>query len=259
MVKTELTRRPQFQRLAGNPFFLTCLGMISWKDHLQVFPEQRPEVYRIWLEELALSVGEQGDPSHTWHDQEFQQNAFAALTEIGWQFQQQCYNTETAWICNAETIIPHLAPQRELAEEMLAFWQQAGLLESIQIQNHTSLTFRHVIVQEYAAAQKIARVWNADPDAGWTRLKPLLYHPAWLESTLMLVGMLERSAADTLLGRILHGRSDYERVLHRRYRLAAVMLGERDDMQDSALARRIIRQLTRLRTPPAPPVPSSFH
>ena len=215
--KTELTRRPHIQKLASNPLFLTYLIVLFGGDHLKRFPDQRTDLYRCCVEGL-LDFWKDSSYRETLSDGSIQEIALDALYYIGWYLQvNSCKNEENS-VCTNEDLIEVLnsylakqwgeihKEQENVADAVVGFWQQTGILESRHIEDKIYLSFRHTIFREYTAAQKMAEAWQKDAQRAWKFLSPRLHHHVWREPVLMMADLLDEEHLETLISRLFRGK-----------------------------------------------------
>jgi hypothetical protein len=129
-----------------------------------------------------------------------------------------------------------------IADAIVRFWMEAGILSVWNLEGNEYLTFRHLTFQEYAASWVLAEIWRRDPRKAWKFMRPRLHHYAWREPILLLAGMLEKQYINELLRHILRGKSHYERVLHRDLRLTTVLLSEGAPL-DQRLRKSVIQRV----------------
>jgi hypothetical protein len=267
-LETELARRPHIQKLAGNPLLLTSLIILSGEQRLENFPEHRMDIHTCWVESLLDSWDNYRCSQHdskgkiTGAMQDFSEDfvhqvILPCLYYVGWHVHIGCYemrdNHHFAQKTLVEALHHYLDEQRrgtstewkEVAEVVLEFWQQVGMLEAQTIDNEEYLTFRHSTFREYATAQHIAESWEKDFRRTWKFLASRLHHYAWREPILMMAGLLDQQHLDILVSRLLRGVSAYEHTLHRDLRLSDSLLGESRAVKKH-LAVQIIRRLSRL-------------
>jgi len=145
---------------------------------------------------------------------------------------------------------------KPVAEAIVDFWLEAGILDRWATEHNTFFTFRHLTFQEYAAGVRLAQAWQADPRATWRWLKPCLHLPTWREPLLLMSSKLSQSERSSLVRHLLHLRRPllqtfypahnlYEGTLHRGLRLTAAVLGEEQPVE-AGLAQQVVRWLGRL-------------
>jgi len=254
--KTELARRPHIQTLAGNPLFLAYLVILFGGDRLKRFPDRRTDLYRYCVEDL-LDFRENPSYREALPDELTRKAALDALYYIGWYLHVNSCEIEGNSLFATEVLIEvlnnYLAEQWEsapkkwenIADAVLGFWQQTGILESRCIEDKTYLSFRHSIFREYAAARKMAEAWEKDVRRAWKFVCPRLHHHAWREPILMMAGLLDEEHLNILISRLLRSVSAYERAIHRDLRLSVSLLSE-NTLIEKHFVKQIIRHLSRL-------------
>jgi hypothetical protein len=227
--------------LIRNPLLLMFLVILAGEEPLSELPSQRAELYRRYVEELIDSweaqrhpqAGTQGKPYFTLgplKEGSARQAAQEGFYYLGWSLHLAYYGgkEEQPHRENLLTTLTHYYEQdakwglpsgdwRVLAEAVLDFWQEAGVLEVWRIEGEAYFTFRHMSFQEYAVANILARRWEErKPALTWDRtLRPILHHYVWREPILLLAGRLQKHPLSELVRRLLQGPSPFERYLHR--------------------------------------------
>jgi len=201
----EMGRNPTLKRITDNPLLLR-LAAEGYAADEQV-ARNRADLYRRYVERVAWQRRE----STRQTPPEQKTATLATLEAIAWKLQQ---GSRIPWDDND--------PQQVLLR------RQLGLLAIYIDAGKAYLTFSHTTFREYFIARHLAKAWQ-QKDArvrAWSILKPRLHDPAWRESLLLLVGMLEIETATDLVQRVLKAHSRYEKELLRDLRLAAAMADE---------------------------------
>jgi HEAT repeat protein len=245
-LKKQLETRPRIRTLTRNPLLLTFLVILAGKDPVQELPGQRAELYRRYIEELLDSweverrpkSGAEGKPVFTLGPLQGEQARQAALLGfhyLGWSLHLAYYGgkqkkppTHTAL---KNTLTEYLKSDwgndsSAIAEAVLEFWREAGLLEMWHLDLEEYFSFCHLTFQEYAVAWGISESWKRDAARTWRFLCPYLHHYAWREPILLLVGLMDQQQLNDLASRLISGTSLYEKSLHRDLRLAGELLAE---------------------------------
>ncbi|CAG0933929.1 Phycocyanobilin lyase subunit alpha [Thermoflexales bacterium] len=245
-LKKQLEARPCIRALTRNPLLLTFLVILAGEDPLHDLPEQRSELYRRYVNELLDSweierrpkSGVEGKPAFTLgplQGEQAQQMALQGFYYVGWALHLSYYGGKpkeppTRNALN-KTLTDYLKNDwgndaHAIAEAVLEFWQEAGVLETWHLDGDDYLSFRHLTFQEYAAAWGLTAAWKQNSRRAWEFLRPCLHHYAWREPILLLVGLMEQKHLDSLAHRLLRGTSAYEGSLHRDLRLVGELLAE---------------------------------
>ena len=257
----QLAKRPRIQPLTHNPLLLTFLVILTGTYEWQDLPDRRAQLYKRYVEEL-LSRWEyerkgkdhEGESVFTLGPltgKEAKNCALKGFYYLGWYMHLLYYGGEPETIPTREVIISAVAgyvsekyrnQSNEIADGIVRFWMEAGILSVWNLEGNEYLTFRHLTFQEYAASWGLAEIWRRDPGKAWEFLRPRLHHYAWREPILLLAGMLEKQYINELARHILRGKSHYERVLHRDLRLTTALLGEGAPL-DQKLRKSVIQRL----------------
>lgn len=190
-------------------------------------------------------------------DEHLRQIALKSLYYLGWLAQIHSYDMLAGQQLTPEHLTGALAHDlaqtwniagakwEEIAAIVIAFWQQTGIIQKCRIQAREYLTFHYRLFQEYAAARQLAIMLSCNFHRTWKFLFPRVHHHAWREPLLMLANMVDEAQFDRLFHHLLHGKSSYERSLHRDLRLAAQLLSERGIFPPH-FCQAIIQKLNRL-------------
>ena len=267
--KRQLAARPRIQPLTRNPLLLTFLVVLAGADPLRELPTHRVELYQRYVEELLDTwetyrrpqAGTSGEPVlhlGSLEGAEARRAAMGGFYRLGWHLHLAYHGGQGAIIPTRSALTKALVDDLRadwnlpleaactLMDEVVAFWEEAGVLDRWRLAGEEFLAFRHLIFQEYAATHCLAKVWQKDSKRVWAFLRPRLHHYAWRETVLLMAGMLED--ATFLVHRILHARSRYERELHRDLRLAADVISEREEMTLTQV--KVVNHLAGLASPP---------
>lgn len=268
-LNAQLDLRPQIQPLTRNPLLLTFLVVLAGDEPSKELPTHRAELYRCYVDELlntweahrrprATAAGEPVFSLGPLQGAQARQAARRSFYLIGWHL-HRAYHGGKGALLPTRTALPaaledtlkadwDLAPQvaRTLAEDSIAFWEEAGILDCWRVGGKDYMAFRHLTFQEYAAAHYLARAWETKRVRTWAFLRPRLHHYAWREPLLLMSGLLED--ATPLARHILRARSRYERELHRDLLLVADLIGEGSAVS-SVFVERVVGRATRLAMP----------
>jgi HEAT repeat protein len=248
-LKKQLDERPRIQALTRNPLLLTFLVVLAGDDPVRDLPTQRAELYRRYVEELLDSWeaqrrpvgGADGQPAFKLGrltGEDARQAALRGLYRTGWYLHLAYNDAMPGYEPTAAGIIAYLGPflqtewgctsgeARSIAQTILSFWVEAGLLDTWRVEKAEYLAFRHLTFQEYAAAWGLRKAYRQNTKQAWRFVRPRLHHYAWREPLLLLSTMLEQKHVDTLIRRLVRGTSRYEHDLLRDLRLATAMMEE---------------------------------
>lgn len=274
-LKDQLKDRPQIGSLTNNPLLLTFLVILSGEDPMQNLPTSRGDLYQSYVEKLLNSWEENRRPrSGADGAPEFRLGALtsdlareASLDGfycVGWRLHFLYYGGKSVEQPTRESLVDSLQERLKdkwnlptgeakiTAEDVLDFWQEAGILDVWRLGKREYIAFRHLTFEEYAAAKGLAEAWKINSKDAWNFLRPRLHHYAWKEPILLLATMLDQDDLNELLKFLLglnhwqyripgitwlleptflpHGPSAYERFLHRDLFLAGNLLVERNQM-----------------------------
>jgi len=286
-LKDQLRDRPRIGTLTNNPLLLTFLVILAGEDPLQDLPTSRGELYQSYVEKLLNSwevnrrprCGGEGAPEFSLGALTGDRAREAALDGfyyIGWRLHFIYYGGKGDGQPTRESLADslqgrlkerwNLAPgdAKITAEDVVDFWQEAGVLDIWRLEKREYLAFRHLTFEEYAAARGLAEVWGINSKNAWNFLRLRLNHYAWREPILLLAGMMDQDDLNELLRHILglnhwmdrvpgitwllrptclpHGPSAFERFLHRDLFLAGEFLVERLQI-DANIKDEIISEL----------------
>ncbi|RME33957.1 MAG: NACHT domain-containing protein, partial [Thermoflexia bacterium] len=270
-LKEQLGKRPRIQPLTRNPLLLTFLVVLAGEEPIRDLPTTRAGLYRQYIHELLATwevhrrprEGVEGQPAlqlGKLEGEEARQAALEGLLRLGWRLHLTYYGGQVEELPEREALVKYLArglkprwglsegEARAVAGAVLAFWEEAGLLDHWRLGGRDYLAFRHLTFQEYAAARTLADLWAGDPGRAWRFLRPRLHHYAWQEVVLITGSLLDEDDATLLVQRIRRRRSPYERELHRDLFLAANVLGEGAPASDKEV-QRLARTLGSLLAP----------
>ncbi len=267
-LQAQLEARPRIRPLTRNPLLLTFLVVLAGEEPARELPATRAALYRQYVEELLMTweyrrrpqAGAEGKPSlhlGPLSGEAARRAAREGLLRLGWRLHLTYYGGQAEAMPTRRALTgylePFLAAQWNLAkgeaevvaEAILAFWEEAGLLVHWQVEGEDYLAFRHLTFQEYAAARTLANLWKESPRRVWRFLRPRLHHYAWREVLLLMAGLLED--ATLLVRKVRRAHSLYERELHRDLFLAAEVAGEGRRVEHREI-HRLVRRLSGLLT-----------
>lgn len=265
----QLKQRRALRPLTGNPLLLTFLVILAGRQPSEDLPTQRAELYRRYVTDL-LDSWEWQRRQTTGRDERTaftlgllageaaREAALLGFYYLGWALHLTYYGGQSARKPTRDSLAAQVADyfrprwgvQAEaVAKAVLEFWQEAGLLETWELSTahngrETYLAFRHLTLQEYAAAWGLAEILERDPKSAWRFLKPHLHHYAWREPILLFANLLDHKALDLLARHLLREPSPYEHELCRDLELLADSIGEGANISDdlkAKVAHRLIR------------------
>jgi HEAT repeat protein/energy-coupling factor transporter ATP-binding protein EcfA2 len=292
-LKRSLAEQPRLKPLVSNPLLLTFLVILACDRQTASLPPTRAGLYAEYIVRLfrsretarqfyvepqraerRLAIGPlEGEPAY--------ELALHGLYYLGWRLHLAYYGgqmkeapDEANLVTCLVAYLSHHHPDRLgphnptlAAKAILAFWQEAGLLDTWPYEGQTFFAFRHLTFQEYAAAQALKQAWLAgrearnpvfpqnrvsNPPAGrkaaWRFLRPRLHLPPWREPLILLGQILDPAESQAFIKQILHARSPYEGELRRDLRLAAAVIAGGAPVGDE-MARRVFRRLAELDRP----------
>ncbi len=184
-LREQLTQRPRIQPLTRNPLLLTFLVVLAGEEPARDMPVTRAELYRQYIRELLLTweyrrrpkAGVEGRPAlrlGPLEGEEAKQAALEGLLWLGWRLHLTYYGGQVQELPEREVLVDYLAgllcprwglsggEAKTVAEAVLAFWEEAGLLAHWRLGGRDYLAFRHLTFQEYAAARTLADLWEKD-------------------------------------------------------------------------------------------------
>jgi hypothetical protein len=265
VVTDQLNQYEHLQELARNPLLLTFMAILACEDSTKLLPDHRARFYErcvgrllsAWETDRLPREGLSGGPvlklgGLTGSDA--LRAAEMGLYQIGWDLHTAYYGVFSPQ-AGSSTLAPtkrfvavslarHLeegiglrvteGQARVLSGDVLLFWQEAGVIESWNLDGEEFLSFRHLTFQEYAAARVLAGLWESDPGRAWHDcVGRLLHHYAWQEPLLLMAGILGNDGGG-LISKVLRARSVFERELGRDAILAARMVCESPDLLETS-------------------------
>lgn len=273
-LKHQFMQKPQLRGQIHNPLFLTYLCALSEARQFQEIPEERAVLYERCLEAL-LDTETADATTHfpVWSDmpeKDRQEMLRQGFDSLGWHLHANACETRhemaflrqeivSALARDLQTYTPRVpANALEFAEEILRYWQRAGILQVWDYEGKTYLMFRHALFREFAAAGHIARLFRHNAQLGWTWCSPRLHHYAWQEVLILCAHTLNQEHLLFVLRRLMRGVSWFEKLLHRDLFLA-VRLFESDLERHHQLAHQLQEQIAPLVTPPGKQRPLISH
>ncbi len=265
-LQTQLEAHPRIRPLTRNPLLLTFLVVLAGEEPARELPATRAALYRQYAEELLMTweyrrrprKDVEGKPSlhlGPLSDEAARQAAREGLLRLGWRLHLTYYGGQAEAMPTRWALTGYLEPflgkrwnlakgeAEVVAEAILDFWEEAGMLVHWQVGGEDYLAFRHLTFQEYAAARTLADLWEESSRRVWRFLRPRLHHYAWREVLLLMAGLLEDTTP--LVRKVRRAHSPYERELHRDLFLAAEMVGEGRRAQAKEI-HRLVRRLSGL-------------
>jgi uncharacterized protein (UPF0147 family) len=221
-LRSALEQHPTLRAAMGNPLTLTMVTILSADDNRGHLPRYRKEVYRRYLEHALATTWEAGgydeepalaeadDPAAV-RDQLLTGLYRAAywLHSVRKDYPQRAaYDIVLRALTEIEGRGTGLLRRFQVSTRtkvVLEFWEQAGLFERFQVGDQHRLAFRHLTLQEYAAAQALLDAHGDAPAALWADLEPHLTDSSWRDViTLTLAGLED---ASPVLQRLLEADS----------------------------------------------------
>ncbi|MBN2026592.1 MAG: HEAT repeat domain-containing protein [Actinobacteria bacterium] len=264
-LQDQVEERQKLKPLMKNPLLLTFFIFLAGDDPRQELPETRSDLYRHYIERLYGSwetrrtpeIDTTGRPVFKIAGLEGEKAKSAAIQSLyfmGWILHFFYYGGKPE-VPEKDSILKRLAEHladsgfadsETIAQDALAFWNQAGLIEIIKgVHQKEYLAFRHMTFQEYAGAWGLNELWNKDSNRAWEFLQPRLHHYAWHEPILLLTGMMEREHLEDLIKLLLKETGDNEEMLHRGLFLASELIGEQT-YNCPTVTKEVIDRLERL-------------
>lgn len=247
-IRDHLTSLSGRSTLAHTPLLLSYMLSLPADQQMQEFPQHQVALYTYYLKRLPAGLVEKFQTipvsearpliPDQFSQEDFCQLALQCLCYLGLYWHIHYYEKrDIAQLTRpriSRALGLYLIKQRHVSEKIqeaatraiLDFWIQAGILKSWSEGHHVYLTFRHTLLQEYAAARRLADIGRQHFRRVWKFLLPRLHHPAWQSPLFMLVRLLDRSQCAKVIETLLHGVSPYEHTLHRDLRLAARLLND---------------------------------
>ena len=265
-LNNQLAQKPDLQPLINNPLLLTCLVVLSDQKQLKEIPEQRGELYRCCIESVLdfRETYPQSTPNIPRHsdnglsEEESEELARQIILDGIYYIGLYLQNVLCEKPCIEKLLRKNLATalreflkrirnvrskdRDNIAESILHFWLQTGVLESRTIEDEIYITFRHSLFQEYAAALGIAGLFKRDLRQAKKFLIPRLQHAAWQEPLLLVAELLEPEHVTSFASWLFRGISPYAGATHRDHRLAAKLFSQRL-LQDKQICQKLTQQL----------------
>ncbi len=212
-----------------NPLTLSFLVSLFGTKQLAAFPQSHAELYCRYVEAVLNSwevqrrpkVGPEGTPALTisgFQGDEAREVVRQGLRRIGWILQRygdgrRKSSREQQAADLAEDLQMNrgfnftVAHSTVVANAILKFWQEVGVIEEQGIGVDTYLTFRDATLQDFAVADVLQISWNSDPERTWRFIYPRLHHVAWREPLMLFIELLDADAQNDLIGRLVPPQS----------------------------------------------------
>ncbi len=249
-LKNQREQKSRTRALMSNPLLLTFWCAFSESEHLRVIPEQRAELYGRCVDSLLDFWGHYTpDASDSQDKTPFcpgdipSQNARHILVHgfyyLGWYLHTCRYETRIGGLPTRKAVIETLSHDLKttqalissdwtrVAEDIVEFWQQTGMLVSWSHADQEScIAFRHALFREYATACRIRNLFQENFRSAWRYVFPRLHHYAWQEPLLLAIMLLDERRFSQVMTRLLSKPHPYERAIYRDLSLAVTLLQE---------------------------------
>ncbi len=234
-------KKPRLTPLMKNPLLLTFLVILASEEKQQTLPENRSELYQKYVDYIVENWEHYREGKEREEEERILairyprigklllgEPAIKAVKQgfiyLGWQLHLLYYGSETNPEPEKEYLINALANYLSryypefigdhdpiiVAEAIINFWLEAGLLDIWETNNKTYFTFRHLTFQEYAVAKYLHQKWQFNSDDTWQQIKPHLYHNVWREPLLLLAGLMEEEPLQNFINRLLQASKPFK-------------------------------------------------
>lgn len=202
----QMTERPGLRRVMSNPLLLR-LAIAVYRDTGEL-ASNSAQLYLRYVENVLYKRAE-------------------ASVKSGWSFPQVDEALQSAaWALQTQRdqtvdMLRAALDDNDAAELLDYLRNRLGLLVVYRCEKGERVAFSHSTFREYLVAVRLAQAWSVDFKGTWRFLRPRLHHPAWRESVLLTVTMIEAKGAYEVVKRILRAKSPCEKELHRDLLLTA--------------------------------------
>lgn len=134
-----------------------------------------------------------------------------------------------------------------LSQEILNFWEEAGILIKYEMRGQKIFAFRHLTFQEYSVSRVLA---DMPPKTVWDKVQKNISSPQWREAILLTLAQLDMQTCTQFIRQLLDEDAT-DRVWHQRLNMAGNLLAEGAALSEPVRRTTIDRliKLAQLRLP----------
>lgn len=211
----------QIKAVVRNPLILTFLAVSAHDDSQYTLPSHRAYLYRSFITELLNNWEIHKDQEENNQDAfriahlsgEAAQNiTLSGIKALGWHLHEAYFGLNRGRIPSREALVAYLTDlwsekykdqTKRVSEDVIDFWERAGLIDIWTIDNEKYLAFRHMTFQEFVVAEKLVEDWLESPERTWDYIHRHQHHYAWREPIALFGGLLDVQQLNEFLSKLI--------------------------------------------------------